>query len=801
MPKSISQPLPPKLLRLSCDPNQFAFATTDDLPDLQGFVGQNRALTATHFGIDINRDGYNIFALGPAGVGKRSIIVALLEQEAAKKHPPKDICYVHNFKDARYPQVMLLEPGLGRSLEEDMQKLIDILRVAIPAIFESEAYGARIKEIQEETRRKQESAFTALEKVAEQQEIAIIRTPDGFVLAATKKGEVINTEDFEALPKEERSKKEAQMQELHEKLAIFFEQIPAWQKDQREKIKQAIQYFMLLQVGSVISDVRKKYDNHKEIVAYFKDVQQAILDNPIDFRRVKEGLSGLMGGVDETVFNRYRVNVLVDNKDLQGAPIIYEDMPTLANLVGRIDHISHFGALTTDFTLIRAGALQRANGGYLLLDALKLLSQPFAWEGLKRMLRAKEVRIENFYQLLGYASTITIEPHPVALDVKVVLFGDRYIYYLLCALDQEFQELFKVAADFDEDIDITPNNSLQFAQLLKNLAKRHKLKPLTKEAVAAVHDFGTRLSGDSKKVSTHVRKLTDLLREADYYAMRLNEPTISESSVEKAISQQIFRASRVREQQYEHFARGILMVDLSGQKVGQINGLSFLELGGFAFGQPVRITASVGLGNGKIIDIEREIKLGGPIHSKGVLILTGYIHEHYAKDEVISLAASLVFEQSYGGVEGDSATVAEACALLSAIGGIPLKQSLAITGSMNQHGRVQPVGGVNEKIEGFFDICRGQGLTGEQGVIIPFANIDHLMLRKDVVEACEQGQFLIYAVKTIDDALGLLTGMEAGSRDRHGKFPPSSVNTQIEIALRAFAKKALKGRKPKSESI
>lgn len=793
------QPLSPKLLRTSCDLGDVQFNSTDDLPDLDGFVGQERALSAARFGIDIHRDGYNIFALGPAGVGKRSIMLSLLEKEATKKPAPPDICYIHNFKDPRCPRVLLLEPGLGKRLADDMHQLVEILKTAIPAIFESEAYGSRMKEIQEESRTKQEKALHDLERDAEKDGITILRTPEGFMLAATKNGEVLSEEEFQALPKDERTEKDLLMKEMHIKLRAFLEQIPLWQKEQREKIKEAIKNFTLVQVGSAIEDVRTRYSGHDAIADYLSEVQQAILENPSDFRKSKEGMSLLMGGSDDSVFNRYQVNVLVDNSELKGAPIIFEDLPTFANLVGRVDHSSRFGALTTDFTLIRAGAFQRANGGYLLIDAIKLFSQPYAWEGVKRTLRAHEVRVENFFQVLGYMGTITIEPQPLPLDLKVVLFGDRSIYYLLCALDTEFLELFKVAADFDEDVAVSPENNLLFAQLLKTLTKRHKLKALNKNAVIAVHEYGIRLAQDKKKVSTHVGKITDLLREADYFATQSGEAIVTEKEIEKAIKEQIFRASRVRELQFENISRGVILLDNTGEKIGQINGLSYFELGGFAFGQPVRITARVGLGSGRIIDIEREVKLGGPIHSKGVLILIGYINGHYAKDEAISLAASLVFEQSYGGIEGDSATAAEACALLSAIAGVPLTQSIAITGSMNQHGEIQAIGGVNEKIEGFFDTCASGKLTGEQGVIIPHANIEHLMLRKDVVQAAKNGHFNIFAVKTIDDALTILTGKEAGTRDSHGKFPPQSINAKVEAALKSFAKKSSAAKKNRTE--
>lgn len=783
-------PVPKSLLRTTCDPEQFDFESTEELPEYSEFVGQERALTAAHFGIGILHDGFNIFALGPTGVGKRSVIRTLLEQESQKRSSPKDICYIHNFEDHQKPLVLMLEPGQGNKLAEDMRQLVEILRSSIPAILENETYQARIKEIQGEMQRLQEEAFSELEREAESNEVVILRTPQGFMLAATKDGEIISEDDFAKLPKEERERREKVMKTVHDHLTVFLEKIPNWNKEQRKKIKEAFQYFTMLQVGSAISDVKKKYHAHSHIAKYLAQVQKAILDNPTDFRKRQEGMSGMFSSdADEAVFNRYSVNVLVDNNNLQGAPVIYEDNPTFTNLVGRIDHRSQFGALMTDFTLIRAGALHKANGGFLLLDAVKLLSQPFAWEALKRVLRAKEVKVENIQQLLGFMGTVSIEPEPMPLDVKVVLLGNRQIYYLLCTLDHDFTELFKVGADFDDDMELNEQNSALFAHLLKNISKKDNLKSLSRASVASTIEFASRLAGDAKKISIHIRKLSDLLREADHYAGLKNKKRIEEDDIQQAIHQQIYRASRIRDKQFELIEKDILMIECEGSKVGQLNGLSYMEVGGFAFGRPNRITARISVGKGDVIDIEREVKLGGPIHSKGVMILSGYLLGHYAKDEALALSASIVFEQSYGPVEGDSASVAETVALLSAIGDIPLRQGIAITGSMNQYGQVQPIGGVNEKIEGFFDICHKKGLK-KNGVLIPKANIQNLMLRKDVIEAVSKGQFCIYTMESVDDALEILTDMRAGARDRAGKFPKGTINEKIEATLSLYAKKA-----------
>jgi lon-related putative ATP-dependent protease len=463
--------------------------------------------------------------------------------------------------------------------------------------------------------------------------------------------------------------------------------------------------------------------------------------------------------------------------------VIYEDHPIYNNLVGRIEHLAQMGALLTDFTLIKSGALHRANGGYLILDARQLLLQPYAWDALKRVLRSRELRIESLGQALSLVSTVSLEPQPIPLDVKVVLVGERLLYYLLHRYDPDFGELFKVEADFSEGMDRTSENNLLYARLLATLIRREKLRSLDRGAVARVIEQSARAMGDAEKLSVHLLSIVDLLREADYWADVADNDAMTAADVQRAIDAQIHRADRLRERLQERIQRGTILIDTAGERVGQVNGLSVLQLGHFAFGRPNRITARVRLGKGEVVDIEREVELGGPIHSKGVLILSGFLSGRYVVDRPLSLSASLVFEQSYGGVEGDSASMAELCALLSALADVPIKQSWAMTGSVNQHGEAQPIGGVNEKIEGFFDVCQARGLPGEQGVIIPVSNVKDLMLRPDVVEAVRAGRFHVHAVQTVDRALELLTGMPAGERDEEGNFPEGSINQRVEARL------------------
>jgi lon-related putative ATP-dependent protease len=491
----------------------------------------------------------------------------------------------------------------------------------------------------------------------------------------------------------------------------------------------------------------------------------------------------------EATFRRYKVNVIVDHSESEGAPVIYEEHPTYNNLIGRIEHIAQMGALVTDFNLIRPGALHDANGGYLLIDARELLLQPYAWEGLKRVLRAQEVRTESLSQALSLVSTVSLEPDPIPLSVKVVLIGERLLYYLLNQYDPDFSELFKVEADFSDEMPRTGDNDQLYAQLIATIGRREDLRPFDRDAVARIIERSSRIAGDNRKLSTHLLSIADLLEEADYWAGDEDREVVTAENVQKAINKQIERADRLRERTQEQIERGMILIDTTGEKIGQVNGLSVIALGNYAFGRPNRITARTRLGKGNVVDIEREVELGGPIHSKGVLILSGFLSARYAAEYPLSLSASLVFEQSYAGVEGDSASLGELCTLLSALADIPIKQSLAVTGSVNQHGEVQPIGGANEKIEGFFDACRAKGLTGTQGVLIPEANVEHLMLRSDVVEAANEGQFHVYPVATVDEAIELLTSVPAGERDEAGHFPEGSVNYRVEERLIELAQK------------
>jgi lon-related putative ATP-dependent protease len=787
------RPLPARRLCQACKPSQFKFRTTADLEDLTDVVGQERAVEAIRFGIGIQREGYNLFALGLSGTGKRTTIRQFLEQKAAGEPIPSDWIYVNNFEQPHKPRAIQLPPGHGVVLREDMEGLVEELRTAIPAIFESEDYRTRRQEIEEEFKEQQEAAFGEVQKKAQERSISLIRTPVGLAFAPLHEGEVVSPEDFQKLPEKERKKVEGEITELQEQLQETIYQVRQWERDARERTKELDREVAMFAVGHFIDELREKHAELPEVVEYLTAVQEDVIENVDEFRKTEEapmmGIPLPPSLTGELLFRRYQVNVIVDHSESEGAPVIFEEHPTFNNLIGRVEHIAQMGALVTDFNLIKPGALHRANGGYLILDARELLLQPFAWDGLKRILRSREIRIESLGQTLSLVSTVSLEPDSIPLDVKVILIGERLLYYLLYQYDPDFGELFKVEADFNQEMARTPENHLLYAQLIATLARKNALRPFDRRAVAQIITRSARMVGDAEKLSVHLLSIADLLREADYWAGVSGNGVVRAHDVQRAIDAQIRRSDRLRERVQEQIQRGTILIDTEGERVGQINGLSVLMLGNFAFGQPNRITARVRLGSGKVVDIEREVELGGPIHSKGVLILSSFLGSRYAPEYPLSLSASLVFEQSYGGVEGDSASMAELCALLSALAKVPIKQPLAVTGSVSQHGEAQPIGGVNEKIEGFFDVCKARGLTGQQGVVIPASNVQHLMLRQDVIEAVKEGQFSVYAVETVDQAIKLLTGVPAGKRRKDGSFPPGSINQLVEARLIGFAEK------------
>lgn len=785
--------LPAEKLFTPCDISQFDFESTAELNEFDEIIGQDRAVSAIQFGMGIRHEGFNLFAIGPNGTGRFTAVHQFLTSRAPSEPTPADWCYVHNFDQPHAPNALQLPPGLSPHLQQAMQQLVEDLFTIIPTAFTSDEYQAQRKTITAALKEKEIQALESLKDEADQRGIALLQTPGGFAFAPTKDGNVITPEEFLRLSTSEQQALENDIKKLQETLQQIMQQVPQWHRETQQRLKELDQEIAAFAVKPVIDEIRPPYADLPDVLAYLDTVEADIIQNVRDFLPSEESpLADMMspaGGSSRPRLARFQVNVIITHEPDEGAPVVHEELPTYPNLLGRVEHISQMGTLLTDFTLIKAGTLHKANGGYLILDARKVLLQPFAWEALKQALRSKEIRIESLGQAYSLISTVSLEPEPIPLHVKVVLIGERLLYYLLCAYDPDFTELFKVAADFEDEMPRSPENNLAYARLIANLVHKEGLRNFDRAAVGRILEQSARLAQDAEKLTTHMQTVTDLLREADYWAGVNGRDPITAADVEQALAAQLQRAGRVRERLLENTLRETLLVDTDGAVVGQINGLSVIDLGGQAFGRPSRITARVRLGKGEVIDIERQVEMGGPLHSKGVLILSAFLGARYAAERPFSLSASLVFEQSYGGVDGDSASSAELYALLSALADAPIKQGLAVTGSVNQRGQVQAIGGVNEKIEGFFDLCQARGLTGNQGVLIPTANVKHLMLRQDVVAAVAAGQFAIYAVSAIDEGIALLTGMAAGELDGDGRYPPDSINGRVVARLETLAAK------------
>jgi lon-related putative ATP-dependent protease len=786
--QGIPDPLPVDRLYRHCDLSFLPFSDTTELEHLNNYFGQERAIDALQFGVNIDQRGYNIFVLGSVGVGKHQMVTEFIQQHASQCPSPRDWCYVNNFATPEQPKVLELPCGMGCQLQKDMAHCIEDLLATIPSVFHSTEYKTQVNEITEEYGEKEQRSIRELADKAKQQNIALLQTPTGYTLAPLVNDKVLTSKEFQDLPEAEQQRIQDAINQLKEELKVIVRQMPIWMKQGREQFKKLHREITQQTVDQIFSELEKKYAELPEVMTFLQEVKQDVIENVDEFRSEEESyLPENLKGQEQT-FPMYTVNVLVDNTESEGAPVVYEDNPSLANLLGRVEHEAQFGTLTTNFTLIKAGALHKANHGYLILDATKLLTKPFAWEALKRALQSEKISIESVDQMLSLASTKSLEPEPVPLDFKVILLGDRIIYYLLQAYDPDFNLLFKVPADLTEDIQLTEDNVTCYARLIAALQGNNHLRPLNQTAVARIIEQSSRLIDDAEKLSLHLIELTDLLFQSDYFAGQDKADIISSDHVQRALDASEQRQNQFKEQLQESIVRDIHLIDTDGEKTAQINGLSVYQLGDYRFGQPTKITASARLGNGKVLDIEREAKLGGKLHSKAIMILSAFLANRYARNQPLPLSASLVFEQSYGGVEGDSASIAELSALISAIAGLPISQSLAVTGSINQLGDVQPIGGINQKIEGFFDICQARGLTGRQGVIMPRANVQHLMLGKRVTEAVEAGNFTIYAIDHIDQALSLLMKLPVGKADQQGVYPADSINGRVAAQIARWIK-------------
>lgn len=800
-----------KLSRI-CDPSIFDFESTEEISNHKTIIGQDRLVSSVDFGINMKQHGYNIFALGPNKTDKLSHIKHFLDDKAKDKPTPPDICYVNNFEDPFKPNALPLPAGRGYNLKKEMDRLLEDLIPTLNSAFETDEYQNRRQAVKNELQSQQESTLEDVKEKAKEKDIALIQTPSGFSFAPLKEnGDLMDDEEIKELSEEERETFEEKTKELKKEIQKLFERMPSNKRKIREYLKELDREIAASALTDFFDDIREKFSDLEEVPDFIDEVERDIVNNVQTIlnsqgEQAQQGLAQMMqgsqqGGKSQTIqlqsggkstesnplLQRYQVNLLVDHRNTKGAPVYYEDNPNYKNLIGRVEYQSQMGALTTDFSMIKPGALHKANGGFLIIDSRRVLLEPFAWEGLKRVLKAGELKIESLGDSYRLISTVSLEPEPVDLDIKVVLLGERMIYYMLCELDPDFNTLFKVEADFEDEIDRNEANQKMYAQLLAGLININDLCPFDKYAVARVIDHSSRLVGDSDKLSAKTEEIKDLLIEANHWCNKNGNNRVKKEDVQRAIDQQEYRSGRIRDKVQESINRDYIFIDTEGKKVGQINGLSVTRIGGLTFGRPNRITARVQLGKGEIINIEREVQMSGSIHSKGVLILKGFLGERFAENRPLSLSASLVFEQSYSNIDGDSASSAELYALLSAIGDIPLKQSLAVTGSVNQHGIVQPIGGVNQKIEGFFEICKQRGLTGDQGVLIPEANEKNLMLKDEVILAVEAGEFNIYSVSTIDEGMQLLTGMEMGYKDEHGNYPQGTISHKIMQVLDQMA--------------
>ncbi|MBI5409012.1 MAG: AAA family ATPase [Nitrospirae bacterium] len=781
-----------------CEPSDLPFKTTNDIAPLKETIGQKRALSALKFGLGIDSHGFNIYILGESGTGKTTTIRTILEEKARNEPVPNDWCYVYNFKNPDVPHALSLPPGTGLALQKDMNELVTALRQEIPKIFESKEYEKQRTKIIDDFQQKQKKYFTDLENEAKEKDFTLRKTVSGLGIVPIKKtGEVLSEEEYEGLDPKVKKKIEDMGKELQEKLDDVIRIVREEEKKIKEMMTQLERQATLSSVGHRIDELKTKYKDSSGVLNYLEEVKEDILEHFDDFKPQEEqapSLPFIRPSRTEPSFIRYDVNVFVNNSELKGAPVVIESNPTYYNLFGRVEHKLQYGVALTDFTMIKAGSLQMANGGYLVVDALELLKNIFSYDALKRTIKDKVIKIEDVWEQYRLISTVTLKPEAIPFNVKITLVGNPRLYYLLYNLDEEYRELFKVKADYENRMDRNPENMLKYASFIKTKCDERGLMPFDKKAIAKVIEYGSRLAEHQKKLSAKFSEIADLLRESDYWARFNKNGLVTVDDVEKALEEKTYRSNKVEQKILEATQEGTILIDTVGAVAGQINGLSVLDLGDYRFGMPSRITARSYAGRAGIVNIERETKMSGKIHEKAILILTAYLGGKYAIKQSLGLTASLTFEQLYGGVEGDSATCAEVYALLSSISGVPVKQCYAVTGSMNQHGEVQPIGGVNEKIEGFYEVCKLNGLSGEHGVIIPKRNMINLMINKEVAEAVAKGKFSIYSSDNVEDAIELLTGMPPGELQPDGTYPEGTFNFMVAKKLKELSE-ALKAEK------
>jgi lon-related putative ATP-dependent protease len=765
------------------------FESTEEVEPLAGTIGQARALEALDYGLDTSAHGFNVFVAGTPGSGRLTTILDLLRVRAPSVPTPDDWVYVHNFSNPDRPRAIALPAGRGSAFAHDMDAFLGAATSEIPRAFESEEYEERRGQISGEVSSERQRLEEELERYAAERDIALQATVTGVISIPLVHGKPITREDFEALPEEQRHRVTEASSEVEQETARHIHRMHQLEKEAARRVLELDREVALFATDRLFRDLEESYREQAQVLAYLGDVKTDLLAHLDDFpdgERVQLPFPGNLGSADH---RRFRVNVFVDHDPVTGVPVVVEHNPTYYNLVGRIEYRASFGAMSTDFREIKSGALHRANGGYLILDALDVLRHPFAWEALKRALRAREARIENLGEEFSAVPSASLRPEPIPLGLKVVLLGSPYLFQLLYSLDDDFHELFKVKAEFGPELDWTVSSERSYAAFVSRCVRDHGLPHFSRGAVARVIEYGARLRENRRKLSTRLLDISDLISEAGYWAKRAGHPLVQQEDVEVAVRKKQYRSSLLEERVQELIRDGTLVIETKGAMVGQVNGLAILDLGEYAFGRPTRVSAQVALGRGRIESIEREIELSGPIHSKGFMISAGYLASTYAQEQPLALSATLTFEQSYDEIEGDSASSTELYALLSALSGLPLDQGIAVTGSVDQHGTVQAVGGVNHKIEGFYATCKARGLNGRQGVIIPRANVPNLMLDAEVVAAVRDKRFHVFAVSSIDEGVELLTGCAAGRRRKDGSFPEGSVHALVAARLAAYAEK------------
>ena len=786
--------LGPAVLKKKCDPSIFPFKTTDDYEFDSEPDHQERGTSAIDFGLNIKSEGFNIFVCGAAGTGRNTQATNAINEIAAGEPVPDDWVYVNNFVAKDEPIAISLPVGRGIIFKMDMEEFIAELKGEIPKAFESEDYETRRQELLKEYKKKRDETLQTVEEEAISKGFVLKQSATGVILVPAKDENPMTAEDFEKLPDEEKESIEKRKHNLHIGIEQALGEVRIMEKAAKNKIKELEQEVVLFSVKHIMDELRFKYREFENVVEYLNHLQHDVVSNIGLFREDDEDaqaliLGGGRGPSKQNMLKRYEVNLLVDRRHSKGAPVIKEVNPTYYNLIGRIEYVAQLGSMTTDFTMIAPGAFHKANGGYLILQAMDVLSSFMAWDALKRVIKNNEINVEDINEQFRLISTSSLKPRAIASNIKIIMIGPAWMYHLLYKFDEDFRKMFKVKADFDVEAERSKPMIDKYAAFVKVRCEEDGIRHFDRDAVAKIIEYGSRMTEDQEKLSVKFMYIADLLREADYWAGKENAEYVNKEHVEKALKEKVYRSSMIEEKVREYIGKNILMIDVEGRVTGQVNGLAVLDLGGYQFGKPCRITATTYMGKSGVVDIERQVKMGGAIHSKGMLILSGYIGGKFAQERPLSLSASICFEQSYDGIDGDSASSTEAYALLSSLSGIPIKQSIAVTGSMNQHGIVQPIGGVNEKIEGYYHICKLKGLTGEQGVIIPESNERHLMLSDEVIEAVKKKKFHIWSVGTVDEGIEILTGKKAGQKNKKGKYPKGTINYLVDEKLKEYSEK------------